>query len=253
MGLKKTRWHRNGPLDVEILRTGVLLSAHETRHRPGGADALPVGVPSDIGTANAEGVSTSFARLDHVHKHPTGLGETLHHSHFARILWENQLKSDDRTGVPPEAANTLYLTPIAIPFKLTIDMIGCVCDSLGASPHGNFRAGIYTDGSTPDTPQGGTLQVKSAATAITGIGKLAATVSDTQLNPGLYWIAIVFDGDANDNSYGFLYPWYVTSGIDPNPWIIGSGVGFDIPDPCPTGGYTSDEVASGFVRVKSIP
>lgn len=68
MGSKQTRHHRNGPLDVEILRTGVLLSLHANpRHLPAGADPLPVGVPSDIGAANVEGAVEAFARQDHVH------------------------------------------------------------------------------------------------------------------------------------------------------------------------------------------
>ncbi|MBA7641916.1 hypothetical protein ES703_49602 [subsurface metagenome] len=40
MGKMSTRWFRSGPLDVEILRSGVLLSAHRTRHEPEGADEV---------------------------------------------------------------------------------------------------------------------------------------------------------------------------------------------------------------------
>lgn len=67
MGKRQTRGNRDGPLDVEILRTGVLLSAHQARHLPAGADPLPVGVPSSVGTANAAGAAELFARQDHVH------------------------------------------------------------------------------------------------------------------------------------------------------------------------------------------
>lgn len=44
--------------------------AHAARHQPGGADAIPVAAPTDVGTttaANAEGASTSLARADHAH------------------------------------------------------------------------------------------------------------------------------------------------------------------------------------------
>lgn len=77
MGSKQSRGNRDGTLDVEILRTGVLLSAHQARHRPAGLDPLPVGVPSDVGVANAAGVLESFARQDHVHNHPF-LGGNFH-------------------------------------------------------------------------------------------------------------------------------------------------------------------------------
>jgi len=36
-------------------------------HLPSGTDPLPVGIPSDIGVANAEGIAEAFVRQDHVH------------------------------------------------------------------------------------------------------------------------------------------------------------------------------------------
>lgn len=65
--------------DIDILGTGVLLSGHQARHVPGAADPLPVGVPLNIGVANAQGVAADFVRRDHVHNHPAGLGADLHH------------------------------------------------------------------------------------------------------------------------------------------------------------------------------
>lgn len=38
MGLMRTRWFKDGPLDVEILRSGILLSAHALRHQSEGDD-----------------------------------------------------------------------------------------------------------------------------------------------------------------------------------------------------------------------
>tara|TARA_Y100000034_G_scaffold67010_1_gene80863 strand:+ start:2207 stop:3811 length:1605 start_codon:yes stop_codon:yes gene_type:complete len=49
--------------------SGVDVTAHEARHRPGGADAIPTAVPVDVGVANASGTAASFARSDHVHNH----------------------------------------------------------------------------------------------------------------------------------------------------------------------------------------
>jgi len=40
MGKQSTRWARSGPLDIEILRSGVLVSGHENRHIFGGADDI---------------------------------------------------------------------------------------------------------------------------------------------------------------------------------------------------------------------
>lgn len=57
---------------------GVDVSAHETRHRPGGIDGLPTAVPSDVGSANAEGSSSSLARADHVHDHGAQSVGTMH-------------------------------------------------------------------------------------------------------------------------------------------------------------------------------
>jgi hypothetical protein len=46
---------------------GVDVSAHATRHQPGGIDAIPTAVVVSVGQANAEGVAASLARADHVH------------------------------------------------------------------------------------------------------------------------------------------------------------------------------------------
>jgi len=43
---------------------------HSTDHNVGGADALSVGVPTNIGISNSEGYASNFVRCDHVHRHP---------------------------------------------------------------------------------------------------------------------------------------------------------------------------------------
>jgi len=43
---------------------------HASDHLVGGADALSVGIPVSIGTANSAGTATNFCRRDHVHRHP---------------------------------------------------------------------------------------------------------------------------------------------------------------------------------------
>jgi len=54
--------------------------AHQADHLVGASDALSVGAPSNIGTANSAGSLTNFVRRDHVHAHPSGLGINLHHN-----------------------------------------------------------------------------------------------------------------------------------------------------------------------------
>lgn len=56
----------------------VVVETHASRHLPNGADPLTTGVPSTIGTVNAEGIQNAFARQDHVHAHGVQTDPTLH-------------------------------------------------------------------------------------------------------------------------------------------------------------------------------
>lgn len=64
------------PADVDKsgALTGVSVDAARSDHK----HDVATGVPSTVGTANAEGTATSLARSDHVHDHGTQLGGTLH-------------------------------------------------------------------------------------------------------------------------------------------------------------------------------
>jgi hypothetical protein len=58
---------------------GVDVSAHASRHNPGGADALATATAATVtDSTNAEGSATSYARSDHTHSHGTRGGGTLH-------------------------------------------------------------------------------------------------------------------------------------------------------------------------------
>ena len=58
---------------------GVTITAHATRHNPGGADALSVGVPVAItDSTNAQGTGSSYALNDHQHAHGDRGGGSLH-------------------------------------------------------------------------------------------------------------------------------------------------------------------------------
>jgi hypothetical protein len=57
---------------------GVSISAHGSRHNPGGADPVSTGAPSTIGANNSEGSATSLSRSDHIHDHGNQNGGSLH-------------------------------------------------------------------------------------------------------------------------------------------------------------------------------
>lgn len=195
MGKHKTRYFRDGVLDVEILRTGVLLSGHaDPRHLPAGADPLPVGVPSNIAVANAEGVAELFARQDHVHNHPAGLGEVLHHAHYTRYLssWTG-IAAPSRPRDLWDAAwdNTwmMMMCPVQIPWTLKVDRIGVYV----VVQNGNIELGVYPCGAGTETPDGEHTLVKTGAVACPAVGMQWLTIAETELTAGLYWLAMAAD------------------------------------------------------------
>jgi hypothetical protein len=87
---------------------GVTITAHASRHNPGGADALAVGLPVAItDSTNATGIGSSYALNDHQHAHGNRGGGSLHsvvtstahgfapQSHFSSTV--NPTASDDNT------------------------------------------------------------------------------------------------------------------------------------------------------------
>lgn len=237
----QTRRFRSGPLDIEILRTNILLSLHANpRHLVGGPDPLPVGVPVNLGVANAEGAAVNFARRDHVHNHPAALGFALHHDHYHRMLECAFTASNDDLGQDEYC----LLVPLIVPYLMTVDRIGWINTTPSA---GNMRACLYMDNG--DIPQGGALIVESASVASPGANrKMEVTIADTQLTPALYWIAM--QTSAWDDE--------IANNIDDQ--SLGGtlqGYGFDIayaafPDPCPVVAVEAF-VWWAYVRVKSVP
>lgn len=245
----QTRRFRSGPIDIEILRTAILLSAHQSRHHVGAADPLPVGVPVNIGVANAEGAATNFARRDHVHDHPAGLGFDLHHNHYLRMI------GDLFAGGPGFVAadwgetmgdDTIMLMPLQVPYTITVDRIGLI----PRVQNGNIEVGIYADNG--DTPVGGARLVTSGIVACPAAGqKQEITIADYELTAELYWLAlwrssatVVFAMSGAALAASFLGGTLYTHAI----WAGGGG----LPDTCPA---TEDTGASDamYVRVKSVP
>lgn len=59
--------YRTDSTTVTVAASGAAPAAHAASHLPGGSDALATGTPSSVGTANAAGSASAFARQDHVH------------------------------------------------------------------------------------------------------------------------------------------------------------------------------------------
>lgn len=75
-------------------------AVHASNHEQGGSDSLSAGVPVDIGTANSSGTAVNYALSDHVHAHPSGLGENLHHNRS-----HDHSNSNDGNSLDPAVFN----------------------------------------------------------------------------------------------------------------------------------------------------
>ena len=71
------------------LLNGVDLSAHASRHLPGGADALTTAAPVSISSFNSIGVAASFSRSDHVHRGVSSLKANAGAQDFGDIILNN--------------------------------------------------------------------------------------------------------------------------------------------------------------------
>lgn len=91
------------------LLNGVDLLAHASRHLPGGPDALTTLAPVTIGTVNAIGSATAFARSDHIHNHGAQTDPTLHA--LATTIAAGFMSSADKTILDGA-------TPLAVPLTL---------------------------------------------------------------------------------------------------------------------------------------
>jgi len=235
----QTRRFRSGPIDIEILRTAILLSAHQSRHHVGAADPLPVGVPVNIAVANAEGAAANFARRDHVHRHPSGINEHVLYRRLLRPVYDYSVYNDLTV-----ATARVYLIPLEVPVTLTTDAIWVAY--LDPSV-GNCRAAIYADNG--ETPVGGALIVESASVAKGGIwSSQDITIADIELNPGLYWLA--YQSDENTTIvYGHNTAMINNLRISSYRYDLGAYGAFT--DPCPA---VTVEHATPYLRlwVKSI-
>ena len=88
---------------------GMVVTAHASRHLPGGVDPLPVDVPVPVGLVLSQGVQEKFARSDHVHTH--GLGHAGGATHaLADGTTAGFLSSTDYTTLQNATSNNVINT-----------------------------------------------------------------------------------------------------------------------------------------------
>lgn len=143
---------------------------------------------------------------------------------YARYLWGPLLPyliASQAFGT----AGRVYMIPIDVPWRITIDRIIYQVGIVGA---GNVRLGIYREGATADSPAGADLVVESASVAQAGVNNIQmVTVADTVLTPGQY-----FSGIQGDNIAGTFYRSLDSGQVIARRYDRGGGYGA-FTDPCP--------------------
>lgn len=174
---------------------------------------------------------------------------SAHHNHFARYLI-NTSYILMRVGPASSAFGTIgrvHLTPIDVPFTVTIDRIIYIVGGVSA---GNVRLGLYGPctpvvGNPPDLPDTFPPVVESASVAqATNDYFQFVTVNNTQLQPGLY-----FPGVQGDNVLGTFTRVYDGSQLFARRYDQAYGA---FTNPCPAT-VTLDTVPLFMLRVKSVP
>jgi len=212
------------------------------------------GVPSNVGVANVEGASALFVRQDHVHNHAAGLGFSLHHEHYLRLL--HSVYANPQAG-RAAVVGRVYLIPVQVPFRLTVDRLGIVWEAIAID--GNIILGIYADNG--DTPVGGAVIAETASTPNSGSAGGGYTtqeiaITDLQLEPDLYWFAS--EHSVINNYYGIggsaaLAGTLVGGNGTLAGYYYNRGGGYGaLTNPCPAVTIFKD-VAYQFARVKSVP
>lgn len=133
-------------------------------------------------------------------------------------------------------AGRVYMVPLEVAWPVIVDRI---LYRVGGTSGGNIRVGIYREGSTADSPAGGELVVESASLAQDTANYIQqATIADTVLTPGLYYVGIQGDDTSGtfhrsyDSAAGVAYYYDRSSGYgaftDPCPAVTGVNEGIDI-------------------------
>jgi len=142
-------------------------------------------------------------------------------------------------------ANRVYLMPIEVPVRMSVDAILVFYKGTVA---GNIRAAIYKDNG--EIPSGGALVVESASVAKSGTWrKQEISIAETQLEPGLYWLAIQSDESTTivcNESNAFVRYGTLRS------YVYDLGAYGAFTDPCPAVSDASQQNPALWLRVSSI-
>lgn len=140
-------------------------------------------------------------------------------------------------------AQYLSLTPYIASFQQTLDRLGWVASSVTA---GSVKMGLYMDNG--DTPVGGALIVGSAAVAALANQKNELTIVDSQIDPGLYWLAQLAQTGINASKYYIDEPGHLGGTL----CSYGDGIGSDdLPAICPD--VTENQTKIMYARIASVP
>ena len=123
-------------------------------------------------------------------------------------------------------AGRVHLVEIAVPDAVTVDRIMTM---IGGSGTGNVRFGIYKEGATAHSPDGGELVIESAAIDVSAYsrGLAAMTIAETALAAGIYFLAFQASADTV-----YLYTSYDVVGVLGSYYDRAGGFGA-FTDPCP--------------------
>lgn len=167
-----------------------------------------------------------------------------HHGHYARYLTD-VLSGFGATVIAVKWVGHVYLSPLQVPFAVTIDRLGYVANDVGVGD--NVRMGIYADNG--DTPAGGVLLAETASVASV-YGKNELTISSLALQARLYWLAY-----QNQNGNVWVYSAGLAAGwVGTLNWKHYDGFFPYGPfaNPCPAA-PTHQNGVTMFVRVASTP
>lgn len=162
---------------------------------------------------------------------------------YARYLYALLPRHDYGLANP---TSLIYLTPVQVPFRLTIDRL---CTVIGTVAAGNVRFAIYVDNG--DLPDGGALLAETASTPAIVRKFEVALPALLQLNPGLYWFASQNDNAANE-AHGHERDMGRAGTL--NVRIVVQAYGA-FPNPCPVTAASPDVRDNPwmFARVASVP
>lgn len=184
---------------------------HAPTHIVGAGDPLSVGVPSNIGVANAEGALTNFVRRDHVHAHPAfgagilanphdhsdlaGVTAWQHHTHYNLVLYAYDLSPVPSVfggGYPDSAVNQYFCSPVIVKTRCRIDQIGL---TLRERNSGNIILAVH-DSNAAGLPNSLLCQTNALGVAanwnVDDWNHFVSTTTPT-VDPGIYWVGWICD------------------------------------------------------------